>query len=41
MNTDMSVFMAHGQCSWDTWSVFMAAPDYNKGHRSAQIETPE
>ena len=30
MNTDMSVFMVHGQCSWYTvsvhgpqWSVFM------------------
>ena len=23
MNTDMSMFMVHGQCSWSTWSVFM------------------
>ena len=23
MNTDMSMFMVHSQCSWSTWSVFM------------------
>ena len=35
MNTDISMFIVHGQCLWSTWSVFMVHVVSVQGHHGS------